>query len=70
MNPYGIAEFVFVDETGSLPVETLGSCFAAAMELPHDGDVIKVIAMVQAFVPESQTTQMIEAVTQEIVIVE
>ena len=65
---YGIAEFVLVDDTGSLPVETLGSCFAAAMELPHDGDLIEVTAVIQAFVPDSETAQVIKAFTQEIVI--
>lgn len=65
---YGIAEFVLVDDTGSLPVEILGSCFAAAMELPHDGDLIELTAKIQVFVPEGQTAQVIKAITQEIVV--
>ena len=65
---YGIAEFVLIDDTGSLPVETLGSCFAAAMELPHDGDLIELTAKIQVFVPEGQTAQVIKAITQEIVV--
>ena len=65
---YGIAEFVLVDDTGSMPVETLGRCFAATMELPHDGDLIEVTAMIHAFVPDGQTAQVIKAFTQEIVI--
>ena len=65
---YGIAEFVLVDDTGSLPVEILGSCFAAAMELPHDGDLIELTAKIQVFIPEGQTAQVIKAITQEIVV--
>ena len=65
---YGIAEFVLIDDTGSLPVETLGSCFAAAMELPHDGDLIELTAQIQVFIPEGQTGQVIKAITQQIVV--
>ena len=65
---YGIAQFELVDETGSLPVETLGTCFAAAAELPLDGDVIELTAMIQVFVPEGQREQVIKAVTQKIVV--
>lgn len=46
---YGIAQFELVDNSGILPVETLGSCFVAAMELPHDGDVIELTAQIQVF---------------------
>ncbi|HEV8327600.1 MAG TPA: hypothetical protein VGQ08_08955 [Nitrospiraceae bacterium] len=68
-NPlYGIAQFELVDDTGSLPVETLGSCFAAAMKLPRDGDVIELTAQVQVFAPEGRTERVIKAVTQNIVV--
>jgi len=65
---YGRAEFVLIDDTGSLPVESLGSCLAAAMNFPHEGDRIELTAMIHVYVPEGQTTQVIKAITQEIVI--
>jgi hypothetical protein len=65
---YGIAQFELMDDTGSLPVETLGSCFAAAMELPRDGDVIELTAQIQVFSPEGGTERVIKAVTQNIVV--
>ena len=68
-NPlYGIAEFELVDDTGTLPVETLGSCFAAAMELPRDGDVIELTAEIQVFSPMGRTERVIKAITQSIVV--
>ena len=68
-NPlYGIAQFDFVDDTGVLSVETLGSCFAAAMELPRDGDVIELTAQVQVFSPEGRTERVIKAIAQDIVV--
>ncbi len=66
---YGMATFVLVDDTGSLPVENLGSCFAGAMKLPQDGDLIELTAKIHVFVPKGQTAQVIKAITQEIVIV-
>ena len=60
--------FELMDDTGSIPVETLGSCFAAAMELPRDGDVIELTAQIQAFSPEGQTERVIKAITQNIVV--
>ena len=65
---YGIAQFELVDDTGALPVETLGSCFAAAMDLPRDGDVIELTAQIQVFPPEGRTERVIKAVTQNIVV--
>lgn len=65
---YGIAQFELTDDTGSLPVETLGSCFAAAAELPRDGDVIELTAEIQVHVPEGQTERVIKAITQKIVV--
>jgi hypothetical protein len=66
---YGQAKFVLVDDTGSLQVENLGSCFPeAAQHLPHDGDRIELTAMIHAFVPQGQTTRVIKAITQEIII--
>ena len=65
---YGVAQFELVDETGSLPVETLGSCLAASAELPHDGDVIELTAEIQVFVPEGQRQRVIKAITQKIAV--
>ena len=65
---YGIAQFELVDDTGSLSVEALGSCFASAMELPRDGDVIELTAQIQVFPGEGRTERVIKAVTQNIVV--
>ncbi|HEU4686535.1 MAG TPA: OB-fold nucleic acid binding domain-containing protein [Nitrospira sp.] len=46
---YGIAEFTLVDDTGSLPVEILGTCNPDERTLLQDGDVIEVTAQVQFF---------------------
>ena len=66
---YGMAKFVLVDDTGSLPVENPGSCFVGAMKQPQDGDLIELTAKIHVFVPKGQTTQVIKVITQEIVIV-
>lgn len=65
---YGRGKFVLVDDTGSLQVESLGSCFPDAQNLPHDGDQIEVTVMIHVYVPEGQTTQVIKGITQEIVV--
>ncbi|THJ20632.1 MAG: hypothetical protein CAF45_013825 [Nitrospira sp. CG24E] len=65
---YCKAKFVLTDDTGSLPVESLGSCLPAAMDLPHGGDQIELTAMIQVYVPEGQTIQVMKAVVQEIVV--
>jgi hypothetical protein len=65
---YGKAKFVLTDDTGSLSVESLGSCVPAAMNLPHDGDQIELTAMIQIYVPEGQTTEVMKAIVQEIVV--
>ena len=65
---YGVAQFELVDETGSLPVETLGSCLTASAELPHDGDVIELTAEIQVFVPEGQRQRVIKAISQKIAV--
>lgn len=65
---YGIAQFELMDDTGSLSVETLGSCLAAAMELPREGDVIELTAQIQVFLPEGRTERVIKAITQSIVV--
>jgi len=65
---YGRAKVVLVDDTGSLQVENLGSCFPdAAQSLPHDGDRIELTAQIHVYVPEGQTTQVIIVITQDIV---
>lgn len=66
---YGMAKFVLLDDTGSLPVENLGSCFAGAMKQPQDGDLIELTAKIHVFVPKGLTAQVIKAITQKIVIV-
>ena len=66
---YGMAKFVLVDDTGSLPVENPGSCFVGAMKQPQDGDLIELTAKIHVFVPKGQTAQVIKVITQEIVIV-
>jgi hypothetical protein len=65
---YGIAQFELVDDTGTLQVETLGSCLSAAMELPGDGDVIELTAKIQVSSPEDRTEPVIKAITQGIVV--
>ncbi len=65
---YGKAKFVLTDDTVSLPVENPGSCFAGAINLPQNGDQIELTAMIHVYIPEGQTTQMIKAITQEIVV--
>ena len=49
-------------------VEILGSCFAAAMALPRDGDLIELTAKIQAFISEGQTARVMKAIAQEIVV--
>lgn len=41
---------------------------SAAMNLPHDGDQIEVTVMIYVYLPEGQTTEVIRATTQEIVV--
>jgi len=65
---YGKAKFVLGDDTGSLQVEIAGSCLPAAQNLPHDGDQIEVTVMIHVDVPEGQTTPVMTAITQEIII--
>ena len=65
---YGRAKFLLVDDSGSLQVESVGSCYPAAQNLPHDGDQIEVTVMIHLNVPEGQTTQVMKGITQEIII--
>jgi len=65
---YGVASFVLVDDSGSLPVENQGSCFEGAMNLPQNGDRIELTAQIHVYVPEGQTTQAIKGITQDIVV--
>ena len=65
---YGLSQFELVDDSGVLPVETLGSCFVRAMELPHDGDVIELTAVIQVFSPDGRTDRVIKAFAQDIVV--
>jgi len=67
---YGVSQFELVDETGTVPVETVGSCFPAAVDLPHNGDIIELTAQIHAFVPEGKTEPRIYAVAQYFNIVE
>ena len=63
---YGIARFELFDESGSLPVETLGSCHPAAMDLPHDGEVVELTAEIHVFAPVDRTERVLEAIAQAI----
>jgi len=65
---YGRAKFVLVDDTGSLDVESLGSCFEVAMNLPHDGDRVEVTVKIQVDIPQGQTEEVMKAILQEMVI--
>ena len=65
---YGRAKFVLVDDTGSLDVESLGSCFEVAMNLPHDGDQVEVTVKIQVDIPQGQTEEVMKAIIQEMVI--
>ena len=65
---YGRSKFVLVDETGSLEVENLGSCFEAAMNLPHDGDQVEVTVKIQVDIPQGQKEEVMKAIVQEMVI--
>ena len=67
---YGRAQFLLIDETGSLSVESVGSCFPAAMTLPHDGDQIELTAMILVYVPDGQTAQVMKAITHKIVVLQ
>ena len=67
---YGKSQFELVDETGTVPVETLGSCSPAAVNLPQNGDIIELTAQIHAFVPEGKTEPRICAVVQYFNIVE
>jgi len=66
---HGMSQFELVDETGTVPVETVGSCLPTAIDLPQNGDVIELTAMIHAFVPDGKTEPRINAVAQNIVIV-
>ena len=65
---YGRAKFVLVDDTGSLDVESLGSCFKAAMNLPHDGDQVEVTVKIQVDIPQGQKEEVMKAIIQEMVV--
>ena len=67
---YGKSQFELVDETGTLPIETLGSCFPAAVDLPRNDDIIELTAQIHAFVPEGKTEPRIYAMAQHFVILE
>ena len=65
---YGRAKFVLVDDTGSLDVESLGSCFEVAMNLPRDGDQVEVTVKIHVDIPQGQTEEVMKAIIQEMVI--
>jgi len=65
---YGISQFELVDGTGTVSVETTGSCFPAAMELPGDSDLIELTAKIHAFVPEGRTERVITAIAEHLVV--
>jgi len=65
---YGVAQFELDDDTGRIPVETLGSCSPTAMELPHDGKIIELKAKIYALVPEGEAEPVIKAVAERIAV--
>jgi len=59
---YGRASFVLGDETGSLPVEVLGSCKPSAADaLPKDGDRVRVTGHVHVLKSEAPRDVRIQA---------
>jgi hypothetical protein len=66
---YGVAQFELVDDSGTLPVETLGTCFVSATTLPGDGDPIELTAQIKVIPPDGRTERVIKAIAQNIVIV-
>lgn len=67
---HGVSQFELVDETGTVPVETVGSCFPAAVDLPRNGNIIELTAQIHAFLPDGKTEPRIYAVVQHFVIME
>jgi virginiamycin B lyase len=68
---YGRATFLLTDETGTIPVDVPGSCFAGADQaLPKTSDLIRLTAMIQVFRPDGHKDQILRAVAQEIVILD
>jgi hypothetical protein len=66
---YGRGKFILVDDSGSLQVESLGGCSpTGAQILPQASDQIELTAQIQVYAPEGQTTEVIKAITQEIVV--
>ncbi len=61
---YGMSRFELVDESGSLPVGTSGSCHPAAMDLPHDGDLVELTAQIQVVESSDGRHRMIRGLAQ------
>ena len=65
---YGVAQFELGDDSGTFPVETLGSCFVAATTLPGNGDTIELTAQIRVIPSGGRTERVIKAIAQNIVI--
>ena len=63
---HGRAEFTLVDNTGSLSVESVGSCFLAAQNFAHDDHLIQLTAEISVYIPEGQTTEVMKALTNQV----
>lgn len=61
---YGRATFTLDDETGSLPVEVLGSCSPNALEmLPQEGDTVRLTGTVHVLKSDYPRHVIVQAAT-------
>ncbi|HMS82654.1 MAG TPA: hypothetical protein PKD12_03275 [Nitrospira sp.] len=61
---YGRGAFILEDDTGSIPVDVLGSCFPAAADAaPKDGDRVRLTALVQVLQSTSPRHVRLQAIT-------
>lgn len=64
---YGRATFSLDDETGSLPVEVLGSCSPNALEmLPKEGETVRLTGTVHVLNSDSPRHVIVQAATIQI----
>lgn len=61
---YGMSRFELADESGLLPVGTSGSFHPAAMDLPHDGDLVELTAQIQVVESSDGRHRMIRGLAQ------
>ncbi|MBX3326456.1 MAG: hypothetical protein U0223_19475 [Nitrospira sp.] len=64
---YGRATFTLEDETGSIPVEVLGSCSPTAMDmLPREGETVRLTGTVHVLKSDSPRHVIVQAATIQI----